>query len=190
MAALLCALHPIFPLSSSDNRYHLQAFRHLYVLASEPRILVTQDIDTGQACCVDVVVTASSDPHHMRVSSPCIVPEWSSIDKARSYLCARASIPVCLGPIPMHLFPFLYSHSHDYITIRLRYAAPGTGASDWNYPMRQLGKYAYICILLVALCMACRKALSHSGIIYVKKRNSMLICDLGTEVRVCVCVCG
>ncbi len=37
VAAMLAAFYPKFPTHSSDNRYHLQAFRHLYVLAAEPR---------------------------------------------------------------------------------------------------------------------------------------------------------
>ncbi len=37
VAAMLCAFYPKFPTHSNDNRYHLQALRHLYVLAAEPR---------------------------------------------------------------------------------------------------------------------------------------------------------
>lgn len=48
IAALVCALFPKFPVHSNDNRYHLQAFRHLYVLAVEPRILMPRDIDSGK----------------------------------------------------------------------------------------------------------------------------------------------
>lgn len=50
IAALVCALFPKFPTHSHDNRYHLQAFRHLYVLAVEPRILLPRDIDSGKLC--------------------------------------------------------------------------------------------------------------------------------------------
>jgi anaphase-promoting complex subunit 1 len=35
LAALVTALFPRYPLTPMDNRYHLQAFRHLYVLAAE-----------------------------------------------------------------------------------------------------------------------------------------------------------
>lgn len=35
IAALLVALFPKFPQTPVDNRFHLQAFRHLYVLAAE-----------------------------------------------------------------------------------------------------------------------------------------------------------
>jgi anaphase-promoting complex subunit 1 len=45
IAALICALFPKFPIHSHDNRYHLQAFRHLYVLAVEPRVTIPRDID-------------------------------------------------------------------------------------------------------------------------------------------------
>lgn len=48
IAALICALFPKFPTHSYDNRYHLQAFRHLYVLAVEPRLFLPRDIDSGK----------------------------------------------------------------------------------------------------------------------------------------------
>jgi anaphase-promoting complex subunit 1 len=52
IAALLCALFPRFPTVASDNRFHLQALRHLYVLAAEPRCMEARDIDTGLPCYV------------------------------------------------------------------------------------------------------------------------------------------
>lgn len=50
VAALVAACYPVFPASSWDNRGHLQALRHLYVLAAEPRVVVPRDADTGRAC--------------------------------------------------------------------------------------------------------------------------------------------
>jgi len=47
IAALLCSLYPVFPNSPSDNRHHLQAMRHFYVMAIETRLLQARDIDTG-----------------------------------------------------------------------------------------------------------------------------------------------
>jgi len=38
----------------SVNRYHLQAFRHLYVLAAEKRIMIPRDVDSHQACYVEL----------------------------------------------------------------------------------------------------------------------------------------
>ncbi|KAK7806339.1 hypothetical protein U0070_020191 [Myodes glareolus] len=57
IAALLCALYPHFPAHSTDNRYHLQALRHLYVLAAEPRLLVPVDVDTNTPCYALIEVT-------------------------------------------------------------------------------------------------------------------------------------
>ncbi|KAG0040761.1 Anaphase-promoting complex subunit 1 [Podila clonocystis] len=54
VATLLCSLYPRFPNSPSDNRAHLQAFRHLWVLALEPRCLVTRETHTGACCSVPV----------------------------------------------------------------------------------------------------------------------------------------
>ena len=48
IAALLCSLYPVFPQNPGDNRYHLQALRHFYVLAIESRLLYARDIDTGE----------------------------------------------------------------------------------------------------------------------------------------------
>lgn len=48
IASLLCSLYPIFPSSPNDNRFHLQALRHFYVLAIESRLLQARDIDTGE----------------------------------------------------------------------------------------------------------------------------------------------
>lgn len=57
IAALVAALYPRFPLDTKDNRYHLQAFRHLYVLAVEPRFIETRDVDTNQPVYVPVKMT-------------------------------------------------------------------------------------------------------------------------------------
>jgi len=65
-------------------RYHLQALRHMYVLATEPRVLVTIDSETGKACSVPVCVTASHG--NITAMSPCIVPSWENISEVMLYL--------------------------------------------------------------------------------------------------------
>lgn len=47
------------------HRYHLQALRHLYVLAAEPRLLVPVDVDTNTPCYALIEVT------YKVTSSPC-----------------------------------------------------------------------------------------------------------------------
>ena len=56
VAALIISLYPIYPLLSFDNRYHLQALRHLYVLAIENRCLVSKNIQTKALCQVPVTI--------------------------------------------------------------------------------------------------------------------------------------
>ena len=56
IAALLAALFPRFPHDPRDCRYHLQAFRHLYVLAAEARCVDAVDVDTGCAVLVPLKV--------------------------------------------------------------------------------------------------------------------------------------
>lgn len=79
IAALLCALYPHFPAHSTDNRYHLQALRHLYVLAAEPRLLVPVDVDTNTPCYALIKVTYKasqwSDEMTVNLMAPCLLPE-------------------------------------------------------------------------------------------------------------------
>lgn len=80
IAAMVVAFFPKFPIHSNDNRlgpethisvslppsltfsnawfrYHLQALRHLYVLAAEPRLLLPRDVDSGHPCYVPIKIT-------------------------------------------------------------------------------------------------------------------------------------
>lgn len=95
VVGLLCAIYPQFPRDIDDNQYHLQAFRHLYVLAVEPRCVATQDVDTGRWCSVDVEI-GLKDGEVVSKRSPCIVPEAGLIDEVRvvgdRYLGTRDAI--------------------------------------------------------------------------------------------------
>ena len=58
IAALLTSIFPRFPLTPSDNRYHLQAFRHLYVLAVEARCVEVRTLDVdGLTLTVTLTLT-------------------------------------------------------------------------------------------------------------------------------------
>ncbi len=37
-------------------RYHLQALRHLYVLAAEPRLILPKDVDSGKPCYAPIEI--------------------------------------------------------------------------------------------------------------------------------------
>lgn len=57
IAALVMAFFPRFPVSTSDNQYHLQALRHCYALAVKRRLLEAIDIDTKEKVFVPLEVS-------------------------------------------------------------------------------------------------------------------------------------
>ncbi|CAN0415458.1 unnamed protein product, partial [Phaeothamnion confervicola] len=56
VAALVAAFFPRWPEKPTDNYYHLQALRHLYVLAVEFRGIETIDVDTRESVYVPIEV--------------------------------------------------------------------------------------------------------------------------------------
>eukprot|EP00445_Apocalathium_hangoei_P043548 CAMPEP_0203973408 /NCGR_PEP_ID=MMETSP0359-20131031/99574_1 /ASSEMBLY_ACC=CAM_ASM_000338 /TAXON_ID=268821 /ORGANISM="Scrippsiella Hangoei, Strain SHTV-5" /LENGTH=2141 /DNA_ID=CAMNT_0050911563 /DNA_START=1 /DNA_END=6427 /DNA_ORIENTATION=- len=56
-AALLMAAFPRFPCDMTDNRSHLQAFRHLYVLAARHQCMEAVEVETQQPVDVNVKLT-------------------------------------------------------------------------------------------------------------------------------------
>ncbi|GJQ69220.1 putative complex, subunit [Trypoxylus dichotomus] len=80
VAALICAFYPKFPTHSNDNRYHLQAFRHLYVLAVEPRLLIPRDVMMGRMCYANIKVV-KIDGTEINIKGPGLIPELSSLYK-------------------------------------------------------------------------------------------------------------
>ncbi|KAK4883598.1 hypothetical protein RN001_006917 [Aquatica leii] len=80
IAALICAFYPKFPTHSADNRYHLQAFRHLYVLAVEPRLIIPKDVSTGRICYANLKVVYL-DGSHLFLKGPCLIPDLNLLAK-------------------------------------------------------------------------------------------------------------
>ena len=76
IAYLLISLYPIFPDSSSRDIYHLQAFRHLYVLSLEKRFLYVREIFSNEPCVANATLNFSlSDKiHTQEISLPYLVP--------------------------------------------------------------------------------------------------------------------
>uniref|UniRef100_A0A673J159 Anaphase-promoting complex subunit 1-like n=1 Tax=Sinocyclocheilus rhinocerous TaxID=307959 RepID=A0A673J159_9TELE len=87
IAALLCALYPHFPAHSTDNRYHLQALRHLAVLAAEPRLLVPVDVDTLKPCYALLDVTYKDTQWYeettVELMAPTMLPELNLLKRIK-----------------------------------------------------------------------------------------------------------
>jgi len=61
VAVLLMSLFPVWPSSTSDQQYHLQPLRHLYVLATRQRAIDAIDVDTWQPVFIPLEVLCSKD---------------------------------------------------------------------------------------------------------------------------------
>jgi len=89
IAALMCAFYPRFSTKPDDNQYHLQAFRHLWVLAVEWRGLQVLDVDSRDLIHVPVTVNLcrhvdwAPPDTVMEVVSPCLLPEAAGISSLR-----------------------------------------------------------------------------------------------------------
>ncbi|KAF3897628.1 Negative regulator of mitosis [Trichophyton interdigitale] len=82
VASLLCSLYPIFPTSVLDNNCHLQAFRHLWVLAAEPRCLIPRDIDTRRPITIPVSLTLNTG-EVKTATAPCLLPELDEVSSIK-----------------------------------------------------------------------------------------------------------
>jgi anaphase-promoting complex subunit 1 len=78
VASLLCAFYPVFPTTVLDNKSHLQAFRHFWVLAAEPRCIVPRDADTLRPISIPVSVSLR-DGTEKSLMAPCLLPEFSEL---------------------------------------------------------------------------------------------------------------
>ncbi|XP_076442081.1 anaphase-promoting complex subunit 1-like [Babylonia areolata] len=87
VGTLLIAFFPKFPIFSTDNKYHLQAFRHLYVLAAKPRVMVPHDVDSGRPCFVPLKIKFKdcADYHNQSFTTyaPCLLPELHTLDEVK-----------------------------------------------------------------------------------------------------------
>ena len=83
IAALVVSLFPRFPKTTVDNQYHCQAFRHLYVLAVEHRLVEAFDSETMEEIYAPVVVELRNG-RMLRKYTPCIVPAFDEIVRVSS----------------------------------------------------------------------------------------------------------
>ncbi|KAL8942463.1 MAG: hypothetical protein Q9216_001663 [Gyalolechia sp. 2 TL-2023] len=116
IASLLCAFYPLFPTTVLDNKSHLQAFRHFWVLATEPRCLMIRDIDTH--CPFSIPVTVKlRNKITLPLIAPCLLPALDMV--AEIVVSDPAHWPVTLDLVgnPDHLAAF---KRHQTIYLRRR----------------------------------------------------------------------
>ncbi|KAI5859866.1 hypothetical protein GGS23DRAFT_264871 [Durotheca rogersii] len=84
IASLLVAFYPVFPDYVQDNRSHLQAFRHFWVLATDPRCLVTKDVATNAPVGVPISIQLKNSSEEDLRMTPCLLPPLSEILTVRT----------------------------------------------------------------------------------------------------------
>ncbi|BGP51376.1 Anaphase-promoting complex subunit 1 [Rhodotorula kratochvilovae] len=121
IAALLLALYPAFPATPTENRAHLQAYRHLWVLAVEPRYLEARDVDTGEPVFLPVRLrltaapddsapassSAKTDVRAKQLVAPTLLPNLALIETIQIDSPRYWSFSLRLSSNPTHLARFL-----------------------------------------------------------------------------------
>uniref|UniRef100_A0A6Q2YLC4 Anaphase-promoting complex subunit 1 n=1 Tax=Esox lucius TaxID=8010 RepID=A0A6Q2YLC4_ESOLU len=122
IAALLCALYPHFPAHSTDNRYHLQALRHLGVLAAEPRLLVPVDVDTLKPCYALLDITYKETQWYeettVELMAPTMLPELQLLKKIKVKGPRYWELSIDLSKGTQHLQSILSKDGVLYVKLR------------------------------------------------------------------------
>lgn len=87
-AAIACMITAFFPRThsiSADNKCYLQALRHLWVLAVEPRCLVARDVETKEVVYLPVKITMREGKTvgTTQLISPTLIPDLNKLMSIR-----------------------------------------------------------------------------------------------------------
>ncbi|KAF2121815.1 negative regulator of mitosis [Lophiotrema nucula] len=110
IASLICAFYPLYPSDVQDSKAHLQAFRHFWVLAAEPRCLIIRDVDTGRATSMAIAVRLKSGEERKMVA-PCLLPEIDTIETIETGDIAYWPTTLDFVNNPLHLQTFRFNQT-------------------------------------------------------------------------------
>ncbi|KAF5376038.1 hypothetical protein D9615_007761 [Tricholomella constricta] len=81
IACMVTAFFPRFHHVSSDNKSYLQALRHLWVLAVEPRCLIARDVDSTEVVYLPVKITMKegNEIGTTQLLSPTLIPDLDKL---------------------------------------------------------------------------------------------------------------
>jgi anaphase-promoting complex subunit 1 len=105
IASLIAAFYPVFPMDVTDNKAHLQAFRHFWALAAEARCIIPRDIDTQRTITLDVMIHMR-DGTSQRITAPKLLPELVSIAKIETISSEFWPVTLDLANNSAHLESF------------------------------------------------------------------------------------
>lgn len=124
VASLLCAFYPLFPNTVMDNRSHLQAFRHMWVLAAEARCLVARDVDTHRPCAIPITITLRNG-EELYKTAPCLLPELDLVASVTTASPHHWTVVLDFANNPQHLTSFQNSQT-IYVHRRTAHASTST----------------------------------------------------------------
>lgn len=110
IAAMLLAFYPSFPSTSMENRAHLQAYRHLWTLAAEPRCVQVRDVDTGEPVFLPLRLRLLEKGNTIRAKplvAPTLIPEIRLIESIQIDSPRYWGFQLQLASNPAHLAQFL-----------------------------------------------------------------------------------
>ena len=116
VASLLCAFYPLYPMQVLDNKCHLQAFRHFWVLATEPRCLIVRDVETHRPITLPVVIALRSG-EELEATAPCLLPELDKVASVYSNDPKVWQVTLDFAGNPGHLLAF---KRHQSMFVRRR----------------------------------------------------------------------
>ena len=111
IAALVIAFYPALPSTPMENRAHLQAYRHLWTIAIEPRCLVARDVDTDELSFLPVrlrLKDAGTTTRALELVAPTLIPELRLIDTIQIDSPRYWSFSLHLSANSSHLTRFLH----------------------------------------------------------------------------------
>ena len=118
IASLICAFYPLFPTDVLDNKAHLQAFRHFWVLAASPRCLVVRDVETRRAISSPVLITLKPDNKSkhsntqvLQRTAPCLLPNLDTISSLRTASPDHWPVTLDFASNPAHVSAFQRNHT-------------------------------------------------------------------------------
>ena len=116
IASLLCAFYPLFPTTIQDCKSHLQAFRHLWTFAAEPRCIIVRSAETHRPLSLPIVIVLCSGKE-LDTTAPCLLPELDTIARIYSNDPQYWRVTVDFTGNPAHLAAF---KRHQSMFVRRR----------------------------------------------------------------------
>lgn len=109
IANMVVAFFPRFHHVSSDNRSYLQALRHLWVLAVEPRCLMARDVNTREAVYLPIKITTKegAEKGTTQLISPTLIPDLNKLLSIRIDTPRYWPFFVDLEHVPQHRISLL-----------------------------------------------------------------------------------